>query len=234
MSEGTIPWTKQPDEPDRWFDRFDRHARMLGHEYTIKSAYWLYLTANPQEREKDAFDIWKDMAVKYNWESRAKAWADFDKETTFRKWQKRRMQLLDQDWDTGEALRRSADNMLNRFEELVETSVMEETDPETGVITRTVILKPNFTIGDVSRVAKIGSELQRLGVGEPTSISAQAQAGVGVYLPAIGSANKKTEEANGQGQGSNVEASTEDTRVELGEIRQDGDPDGNVNSDESD
>jgi hypothetical protein len=180
-ADGVLPWQRQPDEPGHWFDRFDRFARTQGYEYTLRRAYWLYLQANPDKGDIDAFPLWQEFSTKYDWQQRAKDYADFERDNLKSRWESRRRELLDEDWDTGGQLRKIAREFLDQANSLKEVS--RSHDPETGETV--VILAANFTVGDLARLAKTGSELQRLGVGEPTSIQGTAKAGVGIYLPAV-------------------------------------------------
>jgi hypothetical protein len=184
MSGSILPWERQENEPDRWFDRFDRFARTLGYEFSAKRSFWLWCQKNVDRSEVSDFGLWREMAVKYDWEARAKDWSDHDRSNLKEKWDSRRRELLDEDWDVGKKLRQTAIDFIEAFETMKEVQ-RTTTENDEGVVTETIVLAANFTAGDLARIAKVGSELQRLGVGEPTQIQGTAQPGVGIYLPRI-------------------------------------------------
>lgn len=100
------PWDQQADEPNKWFDRFDRFYRPLGADRTVEQAYRDYLVAygKPIEvkgkRRRPPRQWWAAVAA-YSWKDRALAWdqdqrrikqAQEDKEKE--EWQARRRQLM--------------------------------------------------------------------------------------------------------------------------------------------
>jgi len=173
-------WEQLPDEPDHWFDRFNKFAKTLGPEFTVRRAYRLYKRDNPGP--EDGYDLWTEMSERWQWGERAREWSLEDRSDMTRLWEQRRRQLLDADWNTGARLRGVASDYLELLQKHKE--VARVIDPETGI--ETVTLAVNITAGDLTRLLKIASELQRLGVGEPTTIQGTAQPGVGIYLPKEG------------------------------------------------
>lgn len=178
MSEElTYSWDQQPDEPLKWFELFDKYARPLGADYSLRRTLRLFI----HDRPKEAYDadLWRAMSLKWDWASRAKDWAKEDMQERQRIWQKRREALFDADWETGSNLRKVASDFLEQIK--MHKEIARGFSEEDG--TETITLAVNITPGELARLMKTASELQRLGVGEPTSIQGNANPGVGVYLP---------------------------------------------------
>jgi len=175
------PWEQQPDEPDRWFVRFYKYARMLGVEYTITRAYRLWLADEHKDGEGTEHQLWREMSTKWVWAERAKAWQEQEFFVKKQMWLKRREELLNADWDTGYELRKVAVSFLKQI--ALHKEISRSIDEATG--NEVVTLAVNISPGDLARLMKTSSELQRLGVGEPTSIAGTAQPGIGIYLPRL-------------------------------------------------
>lgn len=172
-----IEWNQLPNEPDAWFDRFYRYGRPLGVEFTAKRAYLMYTRANKEvlNAETNALPLWSDIAYRWQWQARAKAWAAEERFIITQQWHQRRLELLEEDWSTGGDLRRLAVKFLATIDTVRETG--QDGDGN-------IVFELNITPGQLAQLMKTASELQRLGVGEPTEIHGRAEAGVGIYLPA--------------------------------------------------
>lgn len=170
-------WDQQPGEPDYWFGIFDKFARPLGAEYSLRRALRMFIFDNP----KAAYDgdLWRSTSLRWNWSQRAKDWAREDVTDRQRVWKKRREELFDADWETGSTLRKVAGEFLEQIK--LHKEVSRGFSEEDGA--ETITLAVNITPGELARLMKTASELQRLGVGEPTTIAGNAQPGVGIYLP---------------------------------------------------
>jgi len=180
--ELTVTWERQPEEPEHWYDRFYKYGRPLGYEFTVRRAYMLF-RYNAAELGltdilgQDAFDLWSDIAVKWQWEARAKAFAEAERVQRTVQWEKRRAQLADDDWDVGRALRDFAGQVLKAT---VPVKVMGTDEDGEDIVAP--VMSPTQLI----QVVKAASELQRLGAGQPTVITSQVEnAAPTVYLPEV-------------------------------------------------
>jgi len=105
------------------------------------------------------------MAETYRWEKRAAEWASEDEASSRLLWAQRKKELLTQDWETGLKLRNLTFEYLEKINAAREVSRVESSD---GTIVVTKELE--ITVGDLARLAKTSSELQRLAVQEPTAV----------------------------------------------------------------
>lgn len=170
-------WNRQPNEPDVWFDRFDKYGRPQGYEFKVKVAYLIWVKeTHKTEATLEDLQVWNTYAVEWKWEARAREWAEFDRIQTANMWFERKKQLLEQDWQSSNELR----NVATRFLEVISLTQIVGED-ESGNKLLKVAIKPS----ELAQILKTASDLGRLGVGEPTSISATAKPGVGIYLPQV-------------------------------------------------
>ena len=177
------PWEQQPDELPHWFQRFDKYARSLGKEFTVERAYRLYRTDN-RDVSSDGLSLWRDYAIQYDWQRRAAEWADNEAFLRIRTWEERRQKLAEADWDSGHEMRAKALEFLGEIAASKESRRF--TDQKGQIV---VVKKVTVTAAQVAQLAKVGSDLQRLSVGEPTQNVNVKHEGVGIYLP-------ETEEAD--------------------------------------
>jgi len=136
----------------------------------------MYLAENPGQLQD--VGLWSEMSAKWEWGLRAKEWVEADRLLRTHMWQQRRQEILDEDWGTGKKLRDLAKQFLDKVEIMKEAS---RTFGEDGQ--EVVTLALNISPRDLATLMKTASDLQRLGVGEPTEITGSAQPGVGIYLP---------------------------------------------------
>lgn len=74
LAEGV--WQPLPDEPERWYARFE-HYRRLGPERSIAAAYRADAGAGAAGRPSKA---WYSMAARWRWAMRAEAWDEHTRE----------------------------------------------------------------------------------------------------------------------------------------------------------
>ena len=76
MTEQPKPWERQPGEPMRWYDRFDRFYRAQGPDRNIKKAYhlWREHKGRPAKPRTGTSSSWIDNHEKWDWKKRAEAW----------------------------------------------------------------------------------------------------------------------------------------------------------------
>jgi hypothetical protein len=176
-----VNWERLENEPDYWFDRFDRYARGLGYEYTVKRAWYMYRAALTRKLEAnqtaDDYPSWVDAANKYSWEVRAKGWAEYDRVQLRVLWEEKRKELAEEDWDTGKELRMFAKDVLQTFELSRNAGVGPNGEQYLAV---------TVTAGQLTQLLRTATDLQRLGIGEPTSITATTdRTGPQLYLPEV-------------------------------------------------
>lgn len=170
--ESRLPWERQENEPRHWFDRFDRYAKSLGAEYSVKRAYSLFLADNPDNKDQtsqEALALWAQNAGLYEWAARASAWADEERAVTAAMWRRRKVDLLEKDWQQGERLRGLAQSLIEKF-----VNELNSNDPQ---------IKLNLS--QIATAAKVASDLSRLAAAEPTSIAGKANLKTNLYLPTI-------------------------------------------------
>jgi hypothetical protein len=72
MTDPTSLWDRQPNEPARWFARFETY-RLLGPSRTIEAAFQAEArTANLTAARPG--QAWYNAAQRYDWQTRAEAW----------------------------------------------------------------------------------------------------------------------------------------------------------------
>lgn len=69
-------WDRQPEEPDRWFDRFDRFYRPQGPGRTLTEAYrQYYIERHHREPERPGYTTeWGKASKSWRWLDRAREW----------------------------------------------------------------------------------------------------------------------------------------------------------------
>ena len=95
-------WERQPEEPARWFYRFDVYYRPLGPERSLLAAYNAWRSDKGRERPTDSVsDAWRKRAEAWHWRERAEAWDEHERQIRLiqeqaerEEWRKRRRKLL--------------------------------------------------------------------------------------------------------------------------------------------
>jgi hypothetical protein len=99
------------------------------------------------------------------WEERAQAYDDYLTQQDRLKWEQRRRELREADWQTGEKLREQANAALDQVPQFLKTTrrvVRAKGQPEREVITM------GLKLGEVAGAAETASKLQRLAAEMPT------------------------------------------------------------------
>ncbi len=71
------PWDKQPQEPQKWFDRFTRYRLMVPTARSMEALYRAETGGNRQKQAAVAPGRWREVAKLWNWRARAEAWDAF-------------------------------------------------------------------------------------------------------------------------------------------------------------
>jgi hypothetical protein len=72
-------WDRQPDEPTRWFDRFERF-RQAGARRTLLGCINAEREENGEKRYSSVPGSWTAASEKWKWRERATAWDDYQRE----------------------------------------------------------------------------------------------------------------------------------------------------------
>ena len=67
------PWERQPDEPNRWYARFERY-RLAGPRRSLLGAVNAELTANGRKIKAKVPGAWNRACARWHWRERAQAW----------------------------------------------------------------------------------------------------------------------------------------------------------------
>jgi hypothetical protein len=194
-------WEQQPNEPNGAFEQFKAYLALPREDRSIRQAYLSVrqLDGSLPASEVQAPGGFYDVAEKYQWKDRARA---FDREADrkiYAKIEAKRAQSLMDTFDTGQLLReraRAAAKML-----VPVTQVIGERD---GM--QVVLVETKMTPGDISRMAQVGLELEQLAAGNPTErivlqgdadnpLSITVDSAKGELLKRIKEARKRREQA---------------------------------------
>lgn len=172
------PWERQPGESSVLYDRFEVYLK-LGSDRSINQACYQYKTGKDQEEGKPPRNHrpgknWYEDASKWNWEARAIAWDDWQRQERKRKEKeaearerkarieakeqrlKRAAEHLEVEWDLSNQLIRRAKDMLNH-------PLYTRTISDNG---QTIILTPaKWAMKDAVAMIKLASELGRSATG---------------------------------------------------------------------
>jgi hypothetical protein len=72
-------WHRQPDEPTRWYERFERF-RQMGPNRSLLACVNAEAERNGTKKHKCNPGSWSEAAEKWKWRERAAAWDDFQRE----------------------------------------------------------------------------------------------------------------------------------------------------------
>jgi hypothetical protein len=145
------PWLQAEGEPDEAYVAFG-WFRDFGPLRTLDAVWRAHSGPNRAPRAPGNWKRWKS---RYDWSARAQAYDDRNDERLDEArieaigahagaWAQRQMEVREKDWQLADRLRQMADKMVDRIEESMD-------DPE---------FIPS--VGDVVRLAKTVSEIQRL------------------------------------------------------------------------
>jgi hypothetical protein len=151
------PWEQQPDEPNGAFEDFQRFLSLERSDRTIRQAY----LAKVGQTEGSIPGSFYDLADKWQWKDRARAYdREADRKIYAKIEAKRASSLLDT-FDTGQLLReraRAAAKML-----VPVSQVIGERDGR-----EVWLIETKLTPADIARLASVGLELEQLAAGNPT------------------------------------------------------------------
>lgn len=133
----------------------------------LLQVYTSHGTGKPPTRHRATLGVWSST---HDWQARVEAYdlALFQAEEQDRQAirRARRLQLENQDWHDGEALRARVSELLAEMPRFLRRS--ETQIEQGGELVRVITLALSAGPGELARALKVASELQRLSVGEPT------------------------------------------------------------------
>jgi len=106
----------------------------------------------------------------YQWQARIARHGQIELEHREEVRDLRRQEIEDLDWKTGSDLREKAARFMEALPKFIMNTVQEEAQ-EDGSVVKTVTLRMNTTLSQLSQAVKTASELQRLSTNEPTEIT---------------------------------------------------------------
>ncbi len=148
------PWDRLPDEPNLWYDRFERF-RLMGAGRSVLAVYREYLAHKGAKwRGRSGLPTsWRNAVERFRWRERAEAWDERQRAEERERWKRRRDELRDREWETAQRLIDKAEQMLKI--PLVERTVESPDGP--------TVLKPaRWGMADAAKLAETASKLGRL------------------------------------------------------------------------
>ncbi|MGB8648780.1 MAG: hypothetical protein WCF84_26315 [Anaerolineae bacterium] len=158
------PWDRQPEEPNRWFDRFTQF-RLAGPNRSLLGIY-------EQERARRGATSrtrsglpksWRDASSKWKWRERSESWDAAQRADLEAAWQRRRDELREQEWKASQALLDKAQQML-----VFPLATTTRTQRDGDMVTVTEIRPGRWSMSDAGQLFATGSKLARLALGEDT------------------------------------------------------------------
>ena len=155
-------WERLPNEPDEWFDRFDRYARPLGAEYTLPRAFRLWAREHQFEQGTAMVQMWHSAAAEWNWAQRASAWSEQDRHEQKKKWDARRDEIREEDFAAATTLRRLVAAALTQAPDFIQTrreEVMVEGKKQIVVIKELKLADVIKALEAANKVARLSAEM---------------------------------------------------------------------------
>jgi hypothetical protein len=150
-------WEQQPEEPNGAFEHFAAYLALPREDRSIRAAY----------RERNGSEdgsppgSWFDMADKWQWKDRARAYDREADRKIYAKIEAKRAQMMMETFDFGRLLRERAAAAARMLVPVTQT--IGERDGMAVVLVET-----KMTPADISRMAQVGLELEQLSAGNPT------------------------------------------------------------------
>lgn len=104
---------------------------------------------------------------RYDWQARIVRFEELQAETELEKWEERRRQLAENDWQHGGELRQKVLDFLRELPRFVTTSEAEMI--RDGQRIRVITVALNTTLSQIAQALKVADDLQRLAADEPTA-----------------------------------------------------------------
>lgn len=171
-------WGRLKTETSRAYEAFLRYLNLSPRVRSIDRAYRAYANISEDQGRVEAPKYWEQWSSKYHWVKRATAYDDYIAAQDLEKWEKRREQARERDWDQADRLRNIVDGALPSAEQFFrrQTTTIPGTPAimgpdgtliRAGTPAQTIITLA-FQVTDLARVLTDASKLQRLANNEPT------------------------------------------------------------------
>lgn len=121
-----------------------------------------YKTRKVPARSNTTVEKW---CARFHWLARIARFEEIEKHQLDERRKQRRMQLEDENWQTGSELRQKCADFLTLMEQFKKTHSKTDVDDE-GNKTTTVFLELNTTVGQLAQGLKIANELQEKAVAD--------------------------------------------------------------------
>lgn len=168
------PWERMPGEPNDWYHIFFEFFLKQGARRSISEAYRRYSRVE-KGTGKQASPRWRFHAYRWTWDVRAEAYDEHQRIIEAERWEGRRRELREKEWDTASTMLVIAEEELDQYK----ASTGEGQETPDGTPGRVPQPRPKLKSGDVARFAEVGSKLGRLATGMATdqtmTISVQAR-----------------------------------------------------------
>ena len=167
---GEQAWERQRDkdgnlEPNLWYDRFTDY-RLMEKPRSLLECVNRWRDDIGRKRTNRRSGTWRRASEKWNWEQRAEAWDKHQRQLKEAKWEQRRDEQEEREWEVAQKLLQRFDKMLAW--PLYEVENVQERDSK-GRVTSIQIIKPvNWRHGDAVRFAEAASKQARLAAGMET------------------------------------------------------------------
>lgn len=173
-------WDQRPDEPSRWFDRFNNY-RSLGPQRTMQGAFdlWKSGSAKAIKSTRPTTD-WYEMAERWEWVKRATAYDDKERAKALKVEEGERAAMLKRHAGYARQLQQAA---LLGLKQIINTK---------GV---------SLNAADVARMIKLGIDEERKSVGLPNEILELLNDDPETLLAKYAGALGELEETGGPGSG---------------------------------
>lgn len=163
---GPKDWLKQKDEPARWHERFRRFCRM-GPSRSLLGLVNRIRQESGKEKKQTIPGSWSEMCKLWRWRERAEAWDAHMRRREDAKWEKRQLELRENEWNLGGKLMEKGLQMLDYPLAAVTQEQQTGTSEDATRVVNTV--NPSrWTMRDAAFMVKTGSDVSRLAAGLAT------------------------------------------------------------------
>lgn len=164
MDQALTPWERRPEEPNKWYDRFERF-KLIGPARSLFAAYAADRARRGRETPaRTGVPLsWRYAADHWEWKVRAEAWDEAQRQEQSTEWRRRRDELREQEWKMSQDLLDKARQML--VFPLAKTTRSQQDE---GMTVITEVHPTRWGLADVGRLSEVASKLARLALGEET------------------------------------------------------------------
>ncbi len=155
-------WEQQEQEEEYWFHMFHEYFLFGGPARSVHGAYRKFVSeygrrfgGQPEARTNGSLNYWQLKAREYGWEARAQDFDEDTREQTALKWQQRRDEQREREWNASSKLLNEATAYLERMEALREKA-------QKAPKVKGRVQSPVMKAVDATRFVEVGSKVGRL------------------------------------------------------------------------